>query len=153
MMALTLKRKCGDCTVCCTVMAVESIDKPGFEKCPHECGKCGIYETRPPECARFKCLWLEETLHVDDRPDKLGVMFFVGQTVFSRTTVHAMEVEEGAIEGDRARLLIIRMAEKFPVVLIAKNGKRSLVGGSQMDIDRVQRAIARREKENGNDAP
>src|ERR1700727_3622496 len=52
-------RVCGDCTVCCTAMA---IDKPEIQKeagvtCRYCRGGCTIYETRPPLCHDYYCGW------------------------------------------------------------------------------------------------
>jgi hypothetical protein len=57
-------RHCGDCTLCCKVMAIEELDKPAGTWCRHcQPGRgCGTYDDRPGECREFNCLWL-----VDDR--------------------------------------------------------------------------------------
>ena len=53
-------KSCGDCTLCCTVLGIkdENFEKPKYEKCPHECGSCAIYDTRPTSCRTFECIWL-----------------------------------------------------------------------------------------------
>jgi len=53
-------RHCGDCTLCCKVMAIEELDKLAGKWCRHcEPGRgCRIYENRPSECREFNCLWL-----------------------------------------------------------------------------------------------
>lgn len=56
-------RHCGDCTLCCKVMAVEALAKPAGTWCSH-CGPghgCTIYQTRPDECRQYSCLWLTDT--------------------------------------------------------------------------------------------
>jgi hypothetical protein len=56
-------RACGDCTLCCKVMAIEEIAKPAGQWCRH-CkpgAGCLVYETRPAECRGFNCLWLIDT--------------------------------------------------------------------------------------------
>jgi hypothetical protein len=52
-------RECGDCSLCCRVMGVESLDKPRGVWCQH-CTKpgCKIYDTRPKDCRTFSCAWL-----------------------------------------------------------------------------------------------
>jgi hypothetical protein len=54
------KKACGDCTLCCKVMAIEELAKPVSSWCPHcEPGRgCLIYANRPIECQTFSCLWL-----------------------------------------------------------------------------------------------
>ena len=53
-------RLCGDCTLCCKVMAIEQLAKPVNVWCPHcRPGRgCLIYAGRPAECRTFGCLWL-----------------------------------------------------------------------------------------------
>ena len=69
-------RTCGDCTMCCTVMA---IDKPDIQKeagvtCRHCRGGCTIYETRPVLCREFHCGWRQLPILDDSwRPDRSGV--------------------------------------------------------------------------------
>jgi hypothetical protein len=54
------QKACGDCTLCCKVMAIEELAKPVNAWCPHcKPGRgCGIYANRPAECQTFSCLWL-----------------------------------------------------------------------------------------------
>jgi hypothetical protein len=74
--ALIPGRTCGDCTVCCTVMA---IDKPEIQKeagvtCRHCVGGCTIYQTRPPLCREYHCGWRQlPMLDESWRPDRSGV--------------------------------------------------------------------------------
>jgi hypothetical protein len=53
-------RLCGDCTLCCKVMAIEEFEKPAGSWCPHcKPGRgCLVYERRPAECRKYDCLWL-----------------------------------------------------------------------------------------------
>ena len=69
-------RECGECTVCCTAMA---IDKPEIQKeagvtCRHCITGCAIYETRPALCRDFYCGWRHLPILDDSwRPDRSGV--------------------------------------------------------------------------------
>jgi hypothetical protein len=50
-------RSCDGCTLCCKLMGVEALKKPGMKWCEHckpESG-CTIYNDRPRECADFYC--------------------------------------------------------------------------------------------------
>lgn len=53
-------KACGDCTLCCKVMAIEELAKPVGSWCKHcKPGRgCLIYDDRPAECRTFSCLWL-----------------------------------------------------------------------------------------------
>lgn len=63
--------------MCCRVMAVEDLQKPGGVLCAHaRPGKgCGIYETRPHACRTFECVWLmDEEMPHRFRPDQTKVV-------------------------------------------------------------------------------
>jgi hypothetical protein len=61
-------RQCGECTLCCKIMAIEQLAKPVNSWCPHcKPGRgCLIYASRPNECRTFSCLWLVNDL-LDER--------------------------------------------------------------------------------------
>lgn len=69
-------RVCGECSVCCTAMA---IDKPDIQKqagatCRHCKNGCAIYDTRPQLCRDYHCGWRQLPILDDDwRPDRSGV--------------------------------------------------------------------------------
>ena len=71
--AATPARQCGTCTMCCKTIEVTEIAKPQHVWCAH-CtpGKgCGIYASRPGECAIFSCGWLGDPKLGDEwRPDR-----------------------------------------------------------------------------------
>jgi len=55
-----IARQCGDCALCCKVMAIEEIAKPAGRWC-RQCkpGRgCLVYDARPAECRAFNCLWM-----------------------------------------------------------------------------------------------
>lgn len=84
-------RSCGECTLCCTVMA---IDKPEIQKkagvpCRHCKDGCAIYETRPTLCREYHCAWRQLPILDDSwRPDRSGV--FVELEVIDDETVLSM---------------------------------------------------------------
>ena len=58
-------RACGECTVCCTVMAVPELHKPNRRACDHVCDEgCAIHAERPQDCRDFHCLWLLSLIHI-----------------------------------------------------------------------------------------
>lgn len=73
---LAESRECGECSACCTVLGIPSIEKPAWERCQHVCegGGCGIYEQRPSECREWSCFWRLGWGEDSDRPEKLGVV-------------------------------------------------------------------------------
>jgi hypothetical protein len=76
-------RGCGDCAVCCTVMA---IDKPDIQKeagitCRYCKGGCTIYDARPALCRDYHCGWRQLPILDDSwRPDRSGVYAEVEET-------------------------------------------------------------------------
>ena len=78
-MELVAGRQCGECTVCCTTL---HIDTPEFQKapgipCPHlrAEGGCSIYESRPSACRVYHCGWRYLGFLSDSwRPDRSGVL-------------------------------------------------------------------------------
>jgi hypothetical protein len=72
------EKSCGDCTVCCTALAIETPElrkQPGIA-CAHCTSKgCGIYETRFPICRTYFCGWFGlPELDESWRPDRSGIL-------------------------------------------------------------------------------
>jgi hypothetical protein len=68
-------KSCGPCTMCCRVMAVDELRKPGGVLCAHAGKGCGIYETRPHACRTFECVWLmDPEMPHRFRPDQTKVV-------------------------------------------------------------------------------
>lgn len=55
-----MPRSCGDCSLCCKLLGVTELEKPGGKWCEHwSKGKgCKIYGDRPHSCRVFGCGWL-----------------------------------------------------------------------------------------------
>jgi len=68
-----MKRQCGDCQLCCKVMPVRELNKPGNTRCTYQKRGvgCSIYANRPPSCRHWNCRWLLRD-DTDDlsRPDR-----------------------------------------------------------------------------------
>jgi hypothetical protein len=75
-------RACGDCTLCCKVMAIEELAKPAGQWCRH-CKPgcfCLIYQTRPSECRDFNCLWLiDERFGAHWKPSKSKLVVTISE--------------------------------------------------------------------------
>ncbi|MCG8590455.1 MAG: hypothetical protein MJE66_14290 [Proteobacteria bacterium] len=69
-------RSCGRCSLCCQVLRVDALAKPGGTPCRHQRaeGGCGIYAERPGICRAYRCAWLQGSFEDDDRPDRLGAV-------------------------------------------------------------------------------
>ena len=71
-----MTNQCGECTLCCTLLPIEWLDKPAGETCVHCDGGCLIHDTKHHECASFECSWLQSNVDNPDlRPDRCGVIF------------------------------------------------------------------------------
>ena len=71
-------RSCGECTVCCTALAIETAElrkAPGVA-CVHcTATGCGVYQTRYPICRTYFCGWFGlPDLDDDWRPDRSGIL-------------------------------------------------------------------------------
>jgi len=100
-------RRCGDCTLCCQAIAVYELGKPTGVPCRHvaECG-CSIYPCHPAECQDFDCLWLQGWFDTTDRPDTLGVVFFMDCGLVCVT-----ESSPGASENPRVQEIVTEILE------------------------------------------
>lgn len=142
---MTLGRACGDCRLCCKIVNVEETeDRDGVKTttmrkrpgpwCKHACDKgCGIYETRPPACSGYQCVWLEGIFPDEYRPDKIGVVVH-GENVpqLDGPVWHVFEVRDGQVTKNRraARLTAALVAQaQFPVAVLHGYVKSGVVDG------------------------
>jgi hypothetical protein len=114
----TSERRCGGCSLCCTVLRVDELSKLGGAPCPKlrpARDGCSIHATRPVVCRAYRCLWLRGGLDAADRPDRLGAVLDVvsaGGAAF----LAIREAECGAFEGSpRLREIAARFRESMPV--------------------------------------
>ncbi len=73
-------RQCGDCGLCCKLLAVDEIGKPPHQWCTHFAPGtgCTIYDERPAACATFKCLWLrQEELGEEWKPKRSHFVLYL----------------------------------------------------------------------------
>lgn len=116
-------RDCGGCTLCCTLLSVQDINKQAREECRYVCEDgCSIYDRRPHSCNRFNCLWLKGDVPERAKPDKVGVVF---------------DEAKPRITGKRMPLLVIerrdgdsRHPELLPVILELGRGRSVFIVGS-----------------------
>jgi hypothetical protein len=114
----TRSKVCGECRVCCTAVAVDSVEKPVWTACRHECDSgCGIYDTRPDECRTYECLYQSGVLKFEEhRPDKLGVMFDIREIEETKkSAIIAWEVVPGALEKPEVKKLLRDIASTSKV--------------------------------------
>ena len=124
--------ECGECTACCTLLAVAELNKPARWTCDHAgCQGCRVYDDRPMSCRAFNCLWLRGGLPSDPglRPDKLGLMFDAFYSLATeRERCVAFELWNGACDEPRAAELLNRMAREREIDLSFRDGTWRTIG-------------------------
>ncbi len=101
------ERTCDGCRACCTLVAVDELDKPAQVACASlDCDACAIYESRPQECKNFNCAWLMAPpgrMSDDFRPDKVGVVCRLNDNYLSLA------------DGTRSTVLLCHVAKHNPL--------------------------------------
>lgn len=78
-------------------------------------GGCAIYETRPPICRGYRCLWLQGGLEDDERPDRTGGVVDL-ETTGIGLRLAIREARPGAFEASPALQSIAeRYRDSMPV--------------------------------------
>lgn len=145
--ARTNGRSCGNCTACCTVLGIDAIAKPPATRCPNLKAKgCGIYASRPSECAIYRCLWHVGAFGEDrDRPDRLGLIIDapepMAETYLYRDIpfVVVREVRPRASWEPRAARVLTPLAEKMVVVIQAFSSEVQRMIGPRSLVEEVKR--------------
>lgn len=73
-------RECASCNACCS--GVLKADIYGIKMGPNRCSflcqnNCTIYPIRPQLCKDYQCLWSQNILPEEYRPDNIGIMVSV----------------------------------------------------------------------------
>ena len=72
-------KSCGECGMCCKLLAIAPLDKPAGAWCVNfrRGAGCAVYSDRPPPCVGFMCLWLDSE-KLDDawRPDRARFLMY-----------------------------------------------------------------------------
>lgn len=125
-------RECGECTACCTAMAIRELDKPGLEPCAHvTCQGCSIYPDRPKSCREFLCAWRAGIGTDDQRPDRLGIVLSMtepGHPVYPALLIN--EVWPDALRDNAAAVVpyIQDLASRMVLVLVRDGLPKSFAG-------------------------
>jgi hypothetical protein len=97
-------RACGDCTVCCTVLTVDTPDlkKPAGTPCEKlSAHGCSIHAVRPPICRTWFCAWRRLAAMPDAaRPDRSGLLVSVN---FVREPRNALEAISLNVRATRSQ--------------------------------------------------
>ena len=129
---LAQPKPCGECGLCCKVMATEELDKPDGEWCPHF-GKgrgCTIHASRPQSCRDYACIWTVATALDDSwRPDRAG--FVIAPGLADEIVLHVDADDPGSwrrepyystikrwtqVKADGFKLVLVRCDRKVTAV-------------------------------------
>jgi hypothetical protein len=138
-------RSCDGCTLCCKLVPVNELEKPGATWCQHcEPGAgCRIYADRPYGCQVFYCGWMingEVAPHWRPRDSRMVLAF---QAAENRTVVHVDPGRPDAWRKPpyRAELQAVatRMAERGGYVLVVCGVNQIiLLGRQEFPLGRLQ---------------
>ena len=86
--ALVPNRDCGECTVCCKSLRIDTpeLKKRSDVPCPHlsPVKGCSIYDSRPQVCRNWYCGWrIMPFLGDDMRPDRAKVLIKIDGSKFT----------------------------------------------------------------------
>lgn len=130
-------RDCGDCTICCTVLTVDTPDfgKPGGTPCVHLASHgCSIHATRPHICRTWFCAWRRVASLPDEaRPDRSGILVsldfvreprncFEGVSIMVR-----MDPDSKAIDNDMAGAILDRLCDQLVPVWFTDGSRKMLM--------------------------
>lgn len=145
------ERRCGDCGLCCKLLAVDEIGKPAHRWCDHFVpgDGCGIYEARPQACSTFQCVWLRQTdlgaewkpnrahfvMYLDTRQKQLVVNVDPGHANAWRTEPYLSEFRRWARRGlEEGPQLVVKIRRRIIAIL----PDREIDFGELADNERIR---------------
>ncbi|MDP3855033.1 YkgJ family cysteine cluster protein [Phenylobacterium sp.] len=132
-------KSCGECGMCCKLLAIQTLDKAAGAWCGHfkRGTGCGIYADRPPACQGFTCLWLDSE-KLDDawRPDRAKFLMYTEKDG-KRLNVIVDPAQPGAWKREpyyrRIKAMSQRALEGYELVVCI--GDRRVVVFPHEDVD------------------
>ncbi len=128
-------RRCGTCSLCCTVMGVKELGKEKDVKCEllTPMGKCSIYGEHPASCKEFQCLWLQGLLPSYMQPNRVQAVA-TSTDEGTNLVFHVPRSERGNWKRGKFREYLTFLASKGIVSIIICGDER-LVFGSPEGVD------------------
>ena len=130
-------RDCGDCTVCCTVLAVDTphFKKPAETPCIHlGAHGCGIHAIRPHICRTWFCAWRRIARLPDEaRPDRSGLLVSLNfvrapQNCFEGVSINIRALADNdAIENGMAATVLDSVCDQLVPVWFSDGAKKMLM--------------------------
>jgi hypothetical protein len=140
-----MMRKCGDCTLCCKLLAVPPLDKVAGERCKYQRHSkgCTVYHTRkmPRACGFWNCRWLVGDDTADQsRPDRSHIVIdimpdFITLSYDNQGEPFKLQVVQAWIDPNfpdahrdpAFRAYVLRRGLEGIATMIRSNGKDSMV--------------------------
>jgi hypothetical protein len=137
-----LNRQCGDCSLCCKVIAVTELNKHAGEWCKHVKPNkqgCTVYDMRPESCQGFQCGWLLGWIPDEYSPRKARVVFMGDD---DERVLTVFEDPKGPSPTDEPKLkkVLSEMLLKGSVLVIVRGEQRRVVG----DADIIRDVLTKR---------
>jgi hypothetical protein len=99
-------RDCGDCSLCCTVLKVDSPDfkKSADQPCAHLAPRgCSIHAIRPNICRTWFCVWRRVAAMPEEaRPDRSGLLVSLSFNREPRNCFEGVSITVRALPGSNA---------------------------------------------------
>lgn len=147
---MLIRRQCGACDACCTLLEVSELEKPANTPCPWLSDKegmagCGHYNERPTGCRSWDCSWRMGLGHKDERPDKIGLMFDQTRGASKFPALVVRETRPGAYEEPEAQAMLKRLVDEGNMMILMKEGGARRVYGPTDKLREI-RQLAEQEK-------
>lgn len=130
-------RVCGDCTICCTILKVDTPDfeKPAETACVHLGARgCGIHAVRPRICRTWFCAWRRvAALPEDARPDRSGILVSINFVREPRNCFEGVSINvrllggSTAIEDGMAARILDRLCDRLVPVWFSDGSRKMLM--------------------------
>ncbi len=130
-------RDCGGCTVCCTVLTVDTPDlkKPAGTPCAMLTAQgCSIHAVRPPICRTWFCAWRRVAEMPDEaRPDRSGLLASVNYVREPRNPLEAVSINVRALPGVEApsremtRIILDSLCDRLVAVWYSDGSRKMLL--------------------------
>jgi len=142
---MTQKRECGDCTLCCTLLGVRTLDKAPNVTCKHCLDKCTIYPTRPDECKDFNCSWLLGKIPQYFKPNECHVMLSGLQDDIQAQLGKGIEIDREivvvyvdpnhptAYKKGMNKILLDELLKRGVELILVKDGEKKLMKWGVID--------------------
>jgi hypothetical protein len=127
------KRECGSCSLCCKVLDVPALSKPGGQWCKHfAAGQgCTIHQLRPKSCREFACLWLSEDWLGDEWKPSTSKFVLAWEYDFRCLSVFVDQNHRNAWRGEPYYTALKALSEKHllesRIVMVVETAKRILI--------------------------